>query len=57
MQRANESVAAAKIEMEQYRIRAQRILQEKEKIISIKDYSPQNIENNDILTTCNEELR
>lgn len=55
--RANESVAAAKTEMEQYRTRAQRILQEKEKIISFKESSPQNIENNDILISCNEELK
>lgn len=57
VQRANESVASAKKEMEQYRTRAQRILQEKEKIISFKEYVPQKIENNDMLATCNEELK
>lgn len=36
LQRANECVAATNVEMEQYRIRAQRVLQEKEKLIAYK---------------------
>lgn len=37
LQRANESIAATVEEMEQYKIRAQRVLQEKEKLISYKE--------------------
>lgn len=36
LQRANECVAATNAEMEQYRARAQRVLQEKEKLITYK---------------------
>lgn len=55
VQNANESAAAARSEMEQYRSRAQRILQEKEKMISFKEHVQ--IENSDVLAMCNEELK
>ncbi|XP_057672886.1 golgin-84 isoform X2 [Diorhabda carinulata] len=57
IERANEQVAEAQIEKDQYIARAQRILQEKERLISLKQQnnSDENVEN--IFTTYNEELK
>lgn len=48
LERANEAVNIAEMEMEQYKARAHRILQEKEKIICLKpdDNTSENVEEN-----------
>ncbi|KAK4872126.1 hypothetical protein RN001_016250 [Aquatica leii] len=57
LERTNESLIVTQNEMEQYRARAQRILQEKEKLINLKQNNA-GVENNDlIITTYNEELK
>ncbi|KAF5300381.1 hypothetical protein FQR65_LT01002 [Abscondita terminalis] len=57
LDRTNESLVATQNEMEQYRARAQRILQEKEKLINLKQ-GKQGVESNDlIISTYNEELK
>lgn len=56
--RANECVAATKSEMEQYRARAQRILQEKERLLSLGDHIPADAsDESNLLLTYNEELK
>lgn len=59
LKRANEYVAAINVEMEQYKVRAQRVLQEKEKLISYKkDVGCNDGEsNNGILANYLEELK
>lgn len=56
LERANEIVSAAQNEMEQYKARAQRILQEKEILIAFKK-EVETDENTCILATYNEELK
>lgn len=59
LQRANECVAETNAEMEQYRARAQRVLQEKEKLISYKNQADTGDTESDhaILTNYLEELK
>lgn len=59
LERSNEYAAIAQNEMEQYKIRAQRILQEKEKLINLKNNnSSNNCEcNHNVINTYNEELK
>lgn len=57
LERANESIFAAKTEMEQYRVRAQRILQEKERLIAERDQPCLEKNDNSILVTYNEQLK
>lgn len=60
LKRANESIAAANAEMEQYKIRAQRVLQEKEKLISYKqktDGSNDNETDDTMLVNYLEEIK
>lgn len=57
LERATEQVSEVQIEKEQYKARAQRILQEKEKIISIK-HEGQGIEESDnVVLKYNEQLK
>ncbi|XP_044765050.1 golgin-84 [Coccinella septempunctata] len=58
LERANEAVNSAEMEMEQYKARAHRILQEKERIICLKpgDTALDNVEEN-IYRSYNEELK
>lgn len=56
IERCNEQVGQAQIEKDQYIARAQRILQEKEKLISLKQENVSNEETN-IFETYNEELK
>lgn len=58
LERATESLMATQKEMEKYRARAQRILQEKEKLIGLKQSNVTAINNNEeILATYNKELK
>lgn len=57
LERSNEQIVEAQNEKEQYKIRAQRILQEKEKLISIMEKKEQGIQDDAIIIKCNEELK
>lgn len=57
IERCNEQVAQAQMEKDQYIARAQRILQEKEKLISLKQENVSHEETNNIFETYNEELK
>lgn len=56
LERANEQVYDAQLEKEQYKARAQRILQEKEKLISIKGDGQVSEEEN-LMLKYNEQLK
>lgn len=58
LERATEQVSEAQIEKEQYKARAQRILQEKEKLICIKsDGQDTEEENGNVMIKYNEQLK
>lgn len=57
IERLNEQLSLAQNEKEQYVARAQRILQEKEKLITLKQTSASSEESDNIFTTYNEELK
>ncbi|XP_050519102.1 golgin-84 [Diabrotica virgifera virgifera] len=57
MEKASEQVTEAQIEKDQYIARAQRILQEKEKLISLKQENQSSENNDNIFITYNEELK
>ncbi|ERL86152.1 golgin-84 isoform X1 [Dendroctonus ponderosae] len=58
VERLNEQLASTQHEKEQYIARAQRVLQEKEKLITMKQTSDNNeTVNNDIFASYNEELK
>ncbi|KAJ8936442.1 hypothetical protein NQ314_012304 [Rhamnusium bicolor] len=57
VERSNEQVAQAQIEKDQYIARAQRILQEKERLISLKQENTSTEEAQNIFATYNEELK
>ncbi|KAJ8955333.1 hypothetical protein NQ318_003427 [Aromia moschata] len=57
IERSNEQVAQAQIEKDQYIARAQRILQEKERLISLKQENSSSEETQNIYATYNEELK
>lgn len=57
LDRANEQLSEAQVEKEQYKARAQRILQEKEKLILIKNDGQSTNENESLVIKYNEQLK
>lgn len=57
LERANEHILETQVEKEQYKARAQRILQEKEKLISIKNVDQDIGESDNIIMQYNEQLK
>lgn len=56
LERANEQILETQLEKEQYKARAQRILHNKEKLISIKN-EPQDLIEDSIIIKYNEQLK